>query len=272
MSVSYPPVSVSQGPRGGLFVRERAPASPRGTVILLHGLGESALCFEALLREPRLAAWRLVAPDLPGYGKSAWPEQPIDFAETVDRLEAWMMALALPPAVIVGHSMGGVLGADLARQAPERVRAFVNVEGNITLDDCTLSADAEAYSVDAFLNRGHATLIDGIAEQGRNDRALRGYHVSLRLCDPRQLHRDAVELVARSRAGGLAGETAAVDAPVIYVLGDPRGTGAASRARLDQAGVAWRAISPAGHWPYLDQHDAFVTLLTTFLDRYGALS
>jgi len=258
-------VRLVQRPLAGLFARWRSPAQARGTILFMHGLGESGLCFEALLREPRLAAWRLVAVDLPGYGKSPWPPTPSCSSSTVETLAAWMQAAELMPAVVVGHSMGGVLGADLVRRHPECACGFLNVEGNISFDDCTLSREAAADSLGVFLAGGHGRLLDAVYRRGVADPPLRGYYASLRMADPSQLHRDACALVKRSKRERLASETAAVACPVRYLLGDPRGAGARSRALLDTAEVAWRAIPHAGHWPFLDQHQAFVDALVSFL-------
>lgn len=255
----------------GLFVRDQPPALARGeapardVILYLHGLGESGLCFEGLMADRRLGAWHQLALDLPGYGKSPWPDQPLDFAATVERLASWLAAAELPPVALVGHSMGGVLGADLARLVPARVRGFCNIEGNVSIEDCTFSLDVAAYRPEEFLASGRAELLDGIYRGGLDEEPLRSYYASLRLADPRQLQRDSVELVARSRAETLAEETAAAPPPVLYVLGDPRGTGARSRALLDAAGVRWHAVENAGHWAYLDQPDAFVDVLVAFL-------
>jgi len=59
----------------GLYVREREAHQaqpPAGALLYIHGLGESGLCFEPLLASPRLATWRQLTIDLPGYGKSPW--------------------------------------------------------------------------------------------------------------------------------------------------------------------------------------------------------
>ncbi len=148
--------------------------------------------------------------------------------------------------------------------------AFVNIEGNISLDDCTLSREASAFDRDAFLSGGLETVLEGVYRRGIDDAPFRGYYASLRLCDPRVLHRDSVELVDRSRSESLAQDLAAVPVPTIYVLGDPRGAGARSQELLNDAGVTWRPIADAGHWPYLDQHETFVSKLQHFLVDLGA--
>ncbi|MEM6454267.1 MAG: alpha/beta hydrolase [Acidobacteriota bacterium] len=272
---------VAHDVRAGLATRARREesAAPRGTLLYVHGLGESSLGFEAVIGDDRLADWRHLAPDLPGYGKTAWPDASVDadgrsLAAHVEALVAWLDALGeTAPVVVVGHSMGGVIAVMLAERHPTRVRAMVDVEGNVSLDDCGYSRRFGAYeTVDALLPDAHAALLDDIYRMGVDDPAHRAYHVSLRLCDPRTLHRNSLDLVQQSSterlepAQTLARRRGALSTPLHYLYGAPRGTGARSRAMLDDAGVAYEAIDDAGHWPFLDQHDAFVAALARFLD------
>lgn len=48
---------------------------------------------------------------------------------------------------VVGHSIGGVIGAAFARRFPERVASFVSVEGNFTLADAFWSGQLATRSV-----------------------------------------------------------------------------------------------------------------------------
>lgn len=232
----------------------------------LHGLGESGLCFERLMIEPRLDTWQHVAPDLPGYGKSLWPRSAHDFTAQAAALAAWLTARRAEPVILVGHSMGGVVGTLLAEQAPHLVRALVNVEGNISADDCTLSAEVAAQSFEEGLDGGFETIFDRVYQAGVEARPQRGYYASLRFCDPRVLYRDSVELVRLSEGEGLALRLGGLANPTVYLLGAPGGTGLHSRGLLDDAGVLWRAVPDAGHWPYLDRHDRFVDELVRFLE------
>lgn len=89
-------------------------------VIALHGVTDSWRSFEPLLPHlPRTL--RLIAPSQRGHGESDKPAlgyRPRDFAADVLRL---LDALALPRALIVGHSMGGVHALRLAIDHPQRV-------------------------------------------------------------------------------------------------------------------------------------------------------
>lgn len=253
----------------GMFVRRLAAAEPLGTLLYVHGLGESALCFERLMADPRLASWHHLAPDLTGYGKSLWSSEPLALAEHAARLVELLDGAAAGPVVVVGHSMGGVVGTLLAEHAPHHVRAFVNVEGNISLPDCVYSGQAAKHSLAAWLDHGYGELLDGLYRDQREAAVLRPYCASIQMCDPRAFHRNSRELVELSTAETLPVRMAALECPRIYVFGAPRGTGDHSRSLLSEAGVEMVGIPHAGHWPFLDQQAGFVDELHLFLERLG---
>jgi pimeloyl-ACP methyl ester carboxylesterase len=91
----------------------------------LHGLwnssGEWKRAFEHFSSQ-----YRLYAPDLPGHGQSP-ARLPWRLREVAALLATWMRALQMPPATIVGHSMGGALAIILATAAPELVNRLVLV-------------------------------------------------------------------------------------------------------------------------------------------------
>ncbi len=97
------------------------------TVVFIHGLGGSWQNW--LENLPRTAeSCRAIALDLPGFGRSEMPVDPISitgFAATVD---AFCDALDLGPVVLVGNSMGGFTAAEISIQHPERVELLVLVD------------------------------------------------------------------------------------------------------------------------------------------------
>ena len=97
------------------------------TVLFIHGLGGSWQNW--LENLPRAAeSCRAIALDLPGFGRSEMPSDPISitgFAATVD---AFCEALGLGPVVLVGNSMGGFTAAEVAIQHAERVELMVLVD------------------------------------------------------------------------------------------------------------------------------------------------
>jgi pimeloyl-ACP methyl ester carboxylesterase len=255
----------------GMFVRDRPVTQARGTLLFVHGLGESGLCFEHLLDHPGLRQWRLLVPDLPGYGRSPWPREPLGLDDQADRLARWLRqeksSPAALPIVVVGHSMAGVTALLVGERHPEIATAVVDVDGNVSLGDCVFSRLVARQDLPAFLDRGFEQQRGLVFKAGADDRAQRGYYVSMRLADPRSYYRNSLELVAMSEREDMAGRLAALPMPAHYIAGVPGGACRRTLELLAAAGVACTRIEPSGHWPFIDQPDAFVTALLEFLDR-----
>lgn len=266
----------------GMALRERLPENPapgQAAILWVHGLGESAYCFEDLMAAPELEGWHQLAPDLPGYGKSLWPTDPYvleGHARTLGRL---LDEIDVGRVVVAGHSMGGVIATHFARLLKRRTAGVLNIEGNISLADCTFSGRIAGQPLEPWLETGYAQFLAGIHESAtapgpdgapasRESAAiLRGYAASVTLCDPRQLRQNAIDLVEISRRESLAADLAALEIPVLYAYGAPRGTGEHSRSLLRAAGIPLLEIAPAGHWCYLDQPAQFLSGMLDFLDR-----
>lgn len=231
-------------------------------IVWIHGLGEQSRSLDAIAAHPALAGFSHVLVDLPGYGRSPWPEdgRPDDLERLADRLAAWIGDRR--PAV-VGHSMGGVLATFVAERAG--VRAVVDVDGNLSRGDCTHSAKAAAYSLDDFLAFGFSAMRAEVYEDGRADPALRGYHAAMTMAAPHVFHHHAVQLVALSEPETLVTRLAALRAPALFVAGVPGGICEHSRALLDRHGVRWVGVAPSGHWVHIDQPDRFAAELAGFL-------
>lgn len=94
------------------------------TVLAIHSGGFTSRQWKKLARllEP---TYQVLAPDLIGYGELPWPVgQPFQFHQDVDRLAG----LLTEPVHIVGHSYGGLLGAQLALAHPAMVRSLALYE------------------------------------------------------------------------------------------------------------------------------------------------
>ena len=250
-----------------MFVRRYVGDEVSAPLLFVHGLGESGLCFERIIEHPRLARFACSVVDLPGYGRSGWTDRVGSLQELADRVATWVAA-SLPsnPPVIIGHSMGGVVALLAAERHPASFRAVVDVEGNKSIADCGFSGRAARMSLEDFVRSGFDAMIRDIYEKGAGDRALRGYHASLRLCDPRAYHAHSLELVEVSKSEQLAQRLAALDLPKIYLAGRPGGASPRALELLHEAGVPTTQIAPSGHWPFWDQPDAFVDALLAFLE------
>ncbi|MEO8551648.1 MAG: alpha/beta hydrolase [Kofleriaceae bacterium] len=228
-------------------------------LVWIHGLGESSTSWDPVLAH--LPAFSHTLIDLPGYGRSPWPAAPQSLEVLADHLAGWLQPRR--HATLIGHSMGGVLAVLLAERGV--ARAIVNVDGNVTRDDCTYSAIAEGQAEPEFVAHGFAAMRDQIYRDGAADPPLRTYFAAQCYAQPRTFHHQACDLVALSRTESMAPRMAALAIPTLFVAGVPRGISEKSRALLDLHRVRWVGIEPAGHWVYLDQTAAFAATIEQFL-------
>lgn len=69
--------------------------------------------------------YRVIAPDLPGFGDSAETPPIASIPETAALLLQFLDGLGVSRFFLAGHSMGGMLAQEMASQAPERVAALI---------------------------------------------------------------------------------------------------------------------------------------------------
>lgn len=114
-----------------IFYRE-AGASGAPTVLLLHGFPTSSHMFRDLI--PVLAPhYRVIAPDLPGFGFSDAPSRSrftYTFDHLADVMERFTEALGLSRYTLYVFDYGAPVGLRLAIRHPERVTAIVSQNGN----------------------------------------------------------------------------------------------------------------------------------------------
>lgn len=140
---------------------EEAGSGP--VLLLIHGLP-----FQKSMWKPQLAGlskrFRVVAPDLPGFGASGVPA----FAPTMDALADFLAdfcrTLGEDPIVFGGHSMGGYAGLAFARRHPDLLRGLVMIASRAIADTpdvaanrrsivARLAAESPEFVADAMLPR-----------------------------------------------------------------------------------------------------------------------
>jgi pimeloyl-ACP methyl ester carboxylesterase len=114
-----------------IFYRE-AGRKDAPVFLLLHGFPTSSHMFRDLI--PLLAdSYRVVAPDLPGFGQSDMPSHKqfkYSFDALADRIERFTEIMGLQRFAVYAFDYGAPTGFRLAMRHPERITAIVSQNGN----------------------------------------------------------------------------------------------------------------------------------------------
>lgn len=114
--------------RDGTTVRvlESTPEQ-RDAVLLVHGWGGSVYSFAETIPAIAAAGYRAIAVDLPGHGLSEKPTEEWKYSthSLVDTVLAVADAMGLRRFSLVGHSMGGTLGLEIAARGERRLERLI---------------------------------------------------------------------------------------------------------------------------------------------------
>jgi pimeloyl-ACP methyl ester carboxylesterase len=156
----------------------------RPPIVFVHGFGCAHSDWDAQVAHFS-ARHRTVAVDLRGHGESPGSAADCSMERYGADVADVMRALALPPAVLVGHSMGCRVVIEAALQAPGHAAGVVLVDGSQfsgamepVLRDCFAAPDGyarlvEGMFVDMFTARSEQSVVASVVSRaGRLPRAV----------------------------------------------------------------------------------------------------
>jgi valacyclovir hydrolase len=227
-------------------------------LLLIHGgLGTALLHFRQEI--PFFAErYRVIAPDMRGYGQSSPPREfPPDFyfRDAAD-MAALLEGLGAKPARVVGWSDGAIVGLTLSVTRPDLVRSLVTIAG----EACILEEERANWPPLADLSTWSPRAVERFAEaQGPLNypailaKMLAGYNAVV----------DAGGDVVRGRLGEIR-------CPVLILHGDADDVVPVKHAGTLKAGIphAEMHIFPgAGHMLHREREPEVRTLILDFLAR-----
>ena len=242
-------------------------------VVLIHGFAASMYAWRHTIPPLVAAGYRVVAFDDRGFGFSDRPATGYANADYVRLVVALLDTLRIPDAVLIGHSMGGEIAAEVALAHPERVRALALI-------------DAAGWEVHwPLLLRAARWRISGSIASG-----VRGRNLTARIL--RSMYADASKVTEQDidqyyapvgapdygqalrgvlrdyRFDALRGRLSAIQVPTLLLWGTddqliPPAVGRRMAAELPRA--AFVLVPRAGHAAPEEQPEAVNRLLLTFL-------
>jgi len=244
----------------GLRLQFRVRGAPSGEgLLMLHGWGGSSLSFmgAASALEER---FRLLTPDLPGFGFSEAPKEAWGSAEYARVVAALPKAAGFESVSVLGHSFGGKVALALATAYPELVKRLVIVAAPIVrlAPEPDVRGRRRTYAVLRKAANLVPPLRGRILDWGRNRYGSADY----RAAGP--LRPTMVRVVNEDWRPALP----AVQVPVLLIWGSedaevPLEVAEEAMKELPRAELV--VLEGAGHFPFLDQPEAFAAAVTKFL-------
>lgn len=109
--------------------------NPNGeTIVLFHGKNFNGFYWKDVIPKLTAQGFRVVVPDQIGWGKSTKPNIHYSFHLLAQNNKKLLDSLKIEKAIVVGHSMGGMLATRFALMFPETVSKLI-LENPIGLED-----------------------------------------------------------------------------------------------------------------------------------------
>ena len=208
-------------------------------IVLIHGLGSSSKVYSDISKcDYFVENFNCLFIDLIGYGNSDKPME-FDYSIKSQALACLHLIdyLGINSTHIIAHSMGGVVAQYICESM--KVKSFVNCEGNLTLDDCKLSASIYNVGGEAF-NRG------GFRFLKSNYRTLPFYE-SLCMTNAYVMYESSKSLVEVCKTDNILERFIKLDTEKMYVYGERNLGKRRSQEYLCDKGIAIRYIKDSGH-------------------------
>lgn len=226
---------------GGFELRVDVQGSGPQAFLCLHGLVDRLEIWDALA-EPLAERGRMVRIDQRGHGESDAPEGPYTREDLANDAISVLDALEIDRAILVAHSMGGVIAMTAALEHPGRVAGLLLIG---TTGRCN---EKVASWYDRIARAGETDGIDGL----RN--AIYGEKSGKSIVGDAQGIAHVTRTLASLYSDPLSEKLNGLACPTLLLVGekDPMGP-RASEILAERIGDArLRVVPECGHWVHVD--------------------
>lgn len=208
-------------------------------IVLIHGLGSSSRVYSNISKYDFFRKnFNVLFIDLVGYGNS---DKPMEFDYSIKSQAVACLHLidylGINSTHIIAHSMGGVVAQYLCESM--KVKSFINCEGNLTLDDCKLSASIYDMGFEVFNREGFKFL----KEKYRTI----PFYESLCMTNTYVMYESSKSLVEVCKTDNILERFIKLDTGKMYVYGEQNLGKRKSQDYLRDTGIAIKHIKDSGH-------------------------
>lgn len=208
-------------------------------IILIHGLGSSSRVYSNISKYDFFRKnFNVLFIDLVGYGNSDKPME-FDYSIKSQALACLYLIdyLGINSPHIIAHSMGGVVAQFICESM--KVKSFINCEGNLTLDDCKLSASIYTMGFEVFSRVGFRFL--------KNKCRTIPFYESLCMTNAYVMYESSKSLVEVCRTDNILERFIKLDTRKMYVYGERNLGKRKSQDYLCDTDIAIKHIKDSGH-------------------------
>lgn len=238
------------------------------TVLMLHDADGGHLTFAPQVEMLASQGYRAVAWDMPGYGNSA-PIEPYGFKGLAEGCIALIDALQCGPVTLVGHGLGAMVALEVAVRQPSAVRRLVLCAGGPALDAQSTEdwVAPRLKALDAAQDMEHLAqlLVPQYIGAGALPEGVRLATHALSQVYKGAYRRALEALSTFDRSAAVLGQ---LHMPTLIIGGgQDRCTPPAALQALAHVlpDARYLDLPGAGHWPQLEDPDAFDGALADFL-------
>ena len=245
-------------------------------LVLVHGHPFDRSMWRPQVEEISSKGWRVIAPDLRGYGESSVIPGKTTLDVFATDIATLLNQLNIQEIVIGGLSMGGQIVMEFCRLYPERVRGVL-LAATFPRAETEEGKRNRAKMADRLLREGMETYAEEVLPKmvaPRNITALPAVAEHVRSM-MRTAHPAGAAAALRGRAERPDYESAlaSLDVPALVVVGDEdafttRTDAEQMHVLLRRSELVW--MEGAGHIPNLEREVEFNAALGRFLDRVAA--
>ncbi len=241
---------------GGQRLRVDMAGSGPPNLVCLHGLVDRLEIWDKI-SAPLAERGRVIRADQRGHGDSDAPSGPYLRADLAADVAALIDRCAGGRAVLVGHSMGGIVSMATALDYPERVAGLVLIG---TASQCNEKV-AGWYERIALAGEKHGT--GGLAK------AIYGEKTPKIVTGDAQGIAHVTRMLKSLHEDPLTPKLAGIRCPVLLLVGetDPMGPKASSIIGNQLSDARLEVIPECGHWIHVERPDAVLSALDRWLPR-----
>jgi pimeloyl-ACP methyl ester carboxylesterase len=236
------------------------------TILLIHGLGGAKENYWEACKSNALADHTLICFDNPGTGNSTYYETaPLNVDDLAAITALFVEQLSIHNFILCGTSMGGLTTLLYLRGFEAKVKAYINIEGNLMPEDCMFSSKVVAYDFSTFASAVFPKAIVEMKTKGNT-----GYHIianNLELnTNVFSYYNFSFQTVEYSATGELLKQYLSLGIPRIFIYGSEN-KGLSYLPELINNGMNVAEISDSNHFIFYDNPKELYEVMGSFIDK-----